>query len=277
MGGRAESQLGQKEADVPDVVPRSIVDTHAHLADPAFEGDLEAVLDRARQAGVEAVVAVSEDYEDAERVLALARSHPMLRPALGLYPGRAAPGRADRVVWLIRERRAELVGIGEVGLDHWLAKDEEARGEQRRSLERFVDLALELDLPLNVHSRSAGREVIDLLVARGARRVQLHAFDGRASTAQAAVEAGFLFSVPPSIVRSQQKRKLLRRLPLECLLLESDSPVLGPVAGERNEPAKVLDAAREVALLKGIALEEVLLAAAANTRRLYGDLAGSRG
>jgi TatD DNase family protein len=252
-------------------MPAAIVDTHAHLADSAFERDLPEVLERARMAGLTAVVVVSEDVRDAERCLLLAREHSMLLPAAGLYPGGIEPGELSRMEALIRERRADLVAIGEVGLDHWIAKEEEAREAQRHALERLVDLSLELDLPLNVHSRSAGRQVIELLLARGARRVQLHAFDGRASTAEPAVEAGYFFSVPPSIARSEQKRKLVRRLPLDCLLLESDSPVLGPSPGERNEPANVLIAAREVATLKGISLAEVLEATTANARRLYGD------
>lgn len=251
-----------------------IVDTHAHLADPAFALDLDAVLDRARDAGVAAVVVVSEDLADARQVLELSRRHPMLLPALGTYPGRLGPGEVDGMVALIRERRDDLVAIGEVGLDHWIAKEEEAQEAQRQALGRFVELSLELDLPLNVHSRSAGREVIELLIARGARRVQLHAFDGRASTAAPAVEAGYLFSVPPSVVHSPQKRKLVRLLPLACLLLESDSPVLGPSPGERNEPANVLLAARDVASLKGVSLEEVLQVTTANARRLYGGRVG---
>ncbi len=248
-----------------------IVDTHAHLADPVFDGDRAAVLERARQAGVMAVVVVCESLAEARRVLALADEHPMVLPALGLYPGKGDLAEAKRLAALIRERRERIAAIGEVGLDYWLAKDAPARGAQAVIFERFVELSLEMDLPLNVHSRSAGREVIELLVRRGARRVQLHAFDGRASSAQPALEAGFYLSVPPSVVRSQQKRKLVRHLPLDRLLLETDSPVLGPTAGDRNEPANALVAAREVAAIKGVSLEAVLEAALRNARALYGD------
>jgi TatD DNase family protein len=87
------------------------------------------------------------------------------------------------------------------------------------------------------------------------------------------VEAGFFFSVPPSVVRSVQKQKLVRRLPLSCLLLETDSPVLGAVPGERNEPANLVQSLRAIAELKGVAEEAVAQAVAENTRRLYGDLA----
>ncbi len=109
-------------------------------------------------------------------------------------------------------------------------------------------VALELDLPLNVHSRATGRRTIELLLGRGARRVQLHAFDGRAATAEPAVEAGYFFSVPPSIARSRQKQKLVRRLPLDRLLVETDSPVLGPEPEERNEPLNATVSVREIAV-----------------------------
>ncbi|MFW6181765.1 MAG: TatD family hydrolase, partial [Spirochaetota bacterium] len=124
--------------------------------------------------------------------------------------------------------------------------------------------------PLNVHSRSAGRHAVALLLEERARRVQMHAFDGKVSAALQGVEAGFLFSVPPSVVRSRQKQKLARALPLDALLLESDSPVLGPVPGERNEPANLLIAADAVAGLRGLPRERVLEAAAENATRLYG-------
>jgi TatD DNase family protein len=175
---------------------------------------------------------------------------------------------------LIRDRREELVAIGEVGLDHWQVKQEDRREIQREILTRFVRLSEELDLPLNVHSRSAGRHVVALLLDRNARRVQLHAFDGKPATALPAVEAGYFFSIPPSVVRSRQKQKLVRRLPLSCLLLETDSPVLSAVPGERNEPARLRIALQAIAELKGLAEEEVAESVTANTLRLYGQALG---
>jgi TatD DNase family protein len=127
-----------------------------------------------------------------------------------------------------------------------------------------------LDLPLNVHSRSAGRHVIDILRARKAKRVQLHAFDGKFGTAMPAVEAGYFFSVPPSVVRSRQKQKLVKNLPLSCLMVESDSPVLGPDPGERNEPANTVRAIEAIAQLKGETVQSVAEAVFENTNRLYG-------
>ena len=141
---------------------------------------------------------------------------------------------------------------------------------QRAALTRLAELALALDLPLNVHSRSAGRHTLDLLLARGARRVLMHAFDGKAGHALRGAEAGYVFSIPPSIVRSPQKQKLVRALPLEALALETDSPVLGPTAGERNEPANARIALRAIAEIKCLAEDRIAEAAEANTRRVFG-------
>ena len=173
------------------------------------------------------------------------------------------------MVDFIRQNRSRLVAIGEVGLDHWKVQDSEERELQREIFARFISLSLELDLPLNVHSRSAGEPTIRLLLELGAKRVLLHAFDGRDATALPAVEAGYYFSIPPSIVRSPQKQKLVRRLPLQCLLLETDSPVLGPIPGERNEPANLIVALKAVAEIKGIAEEEARRAVLENAERLF--------
>lgn len=249
-----------------------LVDTHAHLCDPSFTDDREAVLERARRAGVGAVIAVAETLAESERNLELADRHPeILRPAAGLFPTRLDPDQASAVEALIRRQRSRLVAIGEVGLDLWKIQEPRQRALQREIFIRFIELSLELDLPLNVHSRAAGRPTIELLLERGARRVQLHAFDGRAAKALPAVEAGFFFSVPPSVVRSPQKQKLVRRLPLSCLLLETDSPVLGALAGERNEPANVAISLRAIAEIKRLSPDEVARAATHNTKRLYGE------
>jgi TatD DNase family protein len=247
-----------------------LIDCHAHLGDSVFDVDRREVLARARASGVAGVVAVGETFEDAERNLRLADEHAEILPAAGLFPTYLDFGQAGRVEALIRERRDRWIAIGEVGLDHWKVKKDADREVQREIFTRFVRLSLELDLPLNIHSRSAGRQVIEVLLQREARRVQLHAFDGKPASAMPAVEAGYFFSVPPSIVRSRQKQKLVRRLPLSCLLLETDSPVLAAEPGERNEPAHVRISLEAIAELKGVAEEEVAEAVTANTERLFG-------
>ena len=248
-----------------------LVDAHAHLCDPVFDPDRDEVLRRAAEAGVGSVILVGEDLNDARRNIELAEGNSMLKPAAGLYPAILDQAQAEDLQRLIRKERDRLVAIGEVGLDYWVVKEETDRELQREIFKGFIALSLELDLPLNVHSRSAGRHAVSLLLDCGASRVQMHAFDGKASAALPAVEAGFYFSIPPSVVRSRQKQKLVKNLPLSCLLVETDSPVLGPTPDERNEPANVRISINAIVEIKKVSEAEVIEAVTENTRRLYGD------
>jgi TatD DNase family protein len=250
----------------------SIVDTHAHLCSPEFTRDLGEVLSRAQAAGVGAVIAVGETLADATRNLELSEQYPIIWPAAGLYPTVLDFRQAETMHDFVRQHRLRLSAIGEVGLDHWAVQEEIDRELQRDIFKGFIGLAREMDLPLNVHSRSAGRHVIGLLLESGSVRVQLHAFDGKASTALPAVEAGYYFSIPTSVVRSRQKQKLVKQLPLSCLLVETDSPVLGPNPNVRNEPANLPLAVKAIAQIKGLPEPQILEAIAANTLRLYGAL-----
>jgi TatD DNase family protein len=246
-----------------------LFDAHAHLAAAEFAGDLPEVLVRAAAVGVRGIVAVGETLEEAERTLALADRHSLAKPAAGLYPTVLDLDAAQAVVDFVRRHAAHLVALGEVGLDHWVVKDEAGWMIQEEILEKFVDLSNELALPLNVHSRSSGRRCIAFLRERRARHVLLHAFDGKAAAAVDGVRAGYFFSIPPSVVRSAQKQKLVRSLPLDHILLETDSPVLGPDPSLRNEPMNVLIACQAVAHLKGLPPEEVAQITTENARRLF--------
>lgn len=249
--------------------PLPLVDVHAHLYDEAFERDLQEVIDRAKRRGVLAVLTVSETLEEAQQILSLAKRYPIIKPCAGLYPTILDTEAAEKMAAFIRQHREELVAIGEVGLDYWRVKDDAGRKTQREILARHIALGKELDLPLNVHSRSAGRYAIALLREHSAQRVLMHAFDGKAAAAMAGVEAGYYFSIPPSVVRSPQKRRMVKHLPLERLLLESDSPVLAPSKNERNEPQNVWLACAQIATIKGLNIKEVAEVTTENARRLF--------
>jgi TatD DNase family protein len=254
-----------------------LVDTHVHLCDPVFDPDRQDVLARARRSGVGAVLAVGETLQDAAANLELSESYAEVLPAAGLYPANADMSKAEEMCAFIRRERARLAAIGEVGLDFRITESASEQELQREVFRMFIRLSLELDLPLNVHSRSAGRYAAALLLEEGAKRVQMHAFDGKAGSAAPAVEAGFFFSVPPSVSRSRQKQKLVKQLPLSCLLLETDAPVLGPSPEERNEPANLTVSLQAVAEIKDVPEEQVREAVVENTARLYGNLGGNTG
>ncbi|MCZ6473694.1 MAG: TatD family hydrolase [SAR324 cluster bacterium] len=257
-----------------------MIDCHTHLTSSDFDADRDAVLARAEAAGVRRIAVVGQDARENRAVRELTRGDARLLCFMGLHPDRFAdrgplPEEEEvaRTVAEIREAVPDLAGIGEVGLDYWLCRDEARREAQRAAFTTLIDLAMECTLPLNVHSRSAGHYTIDLLLALGAGQVLMHAFDGKASHALRGAEAGFVFSIPPSIVRSQQKQKLVRALPMEALGLETDSPVLGPTREERNEPANVAVSVRAIAEIKNLSEQEVRERTSENALRVFG-LAG---
>lgn len=253
----------------------NLVDAHAHICDPDFDQDRTDVLARANKAGVAAIVTVGETLADARRNMELVQIHPMLKAAAGLFPTILDPNQADEMVTFIRQNHLRLVAIGEVGLDYWVVKEDSEKELQREIFRRFMVLSRELNLPLNVHSRSAGRHAVALLLENNAARVQMHAFDGKAAAALPAVEAGYFFSIPPSVIRSRQKQKLVKQLPLSCLLVETDSPVLGPDPQTRNEPSNLSISIQAIAKLKAIPEAVVIEAVVENTHRLYGKIDAS--
>jgi len=249
-----------------------LIDTHTHLCDSVFDHDRSDILMRARSAGIERVISVSEDLADARRNLGLAHQFSLIKPAAGLYPSNLDIDKALQLCDFIRQEQTNLIAIGEVGLDYWIVKEEPQRQIQKHIFSLFIELSIDLDLPLNVHSRSAGKHAISMLLDKGAKKVQLHAFDGKTGVALPAVEAGYYFSIPPSVIRSRQKRKLVKALPLSSLLLETDSPVLGPVPNERNEPANITFALDAVSEIKKVNKTEIVEKIYYNTKSLYGDL-----
>ncbi|XP_070179945.1 putative deoxyribonuclease TATDN3 isoform X2 [Littorina saxatilis] len=267
-----------------------LVDVHTHLTDEEFTQDIDDVISKAKEAGLAAVVAVSESAADFTKVLALADRYPdFVAPCLGLHPvqkvtegGEGAFGERSVSVkefedaeHLLEEHSHRLTAIGEIGLDftpRW-CKTPEDKAAQREVLSRQVKLAQKHDLPINVHSRSAGQPTINLLKDLGASKVLLHAFDGRASVALSGVQCGYYFSVPPSICRSPQKQKLVSAVPLSNVLLETDSPVLGPDRTVRNVPANVNISCEWIAQIKKVSVDEVREITTQNAIKLFPTLA----
>ncbi len=251
-----------------------LIDCHAHINLQNFDIDRDAILQDAKKSGVTAILDSGGTYSECKKVLELAQKFKILKPSLGWHPAQVDLEEAKRTLEFIRGA-AEVRGcggaIGEIGLDYWVLKEAQAasRELQAQIFKMFIDLAKELNLPIVTHSRSAGKRVIEILEQEKVERVCMHAFDGKFGSAQRGVELGYYFSIPPSIVRSEQKQKLVKNLPLENLLLESDSPVLGPRADERNVPANIKIAADKIAEIKKIALEEVIKATTKNARKLF--------
>ncbi|KAI8593253.1 hypothetical protein BDZ88DRAFT_136801 [Geranomyces variabilis] len=257
-----------------------LIDCHAHLQSANFPFLHNTIAD-ARAAGVSAILNVSETLTDCAQVLELATTHPILRPCIGLHPVQPATGKSvtladlPAVLTLISDNAERIVAVGEVGLDfspHVLStslgtRDEE-KAVQREVFLTQARLAASLGLPVNVHSRQAGHYAIAAMVEAGVGGL-LHAFDGKVAHAMKGVQNGFFFSIAPSIVRSEHLRKLVRAVPLDHLVLETDSPALGPVSGVANMPMNVRIACEEVAKIKGITVEDTAKMTTANAIKCF--------
>ncbi len=242
-----------------------MIDVHCHLTAPEFEGRVESLVSEAMASGVKALITSGQGYRDSLNALKLT-SMSGVYASLGVPPYEL--GGHEEVMELLRKNRNRVVAVGEVGLDYWRA-GRDTWETQRRVFREFIALAKELDLPLIIHSRSAGKYAIEILLEEGVERAVMHAFDGAASHAVRAAEHGIMFSIPPSIARSPQKQKLVKRVPLENLLLESDSPALAPNPGQVNHPRNVKVSAEWISRLKGIELGKVLEALWENTLRVF--------
>ena len=244
-----------------------IIDTHCHLEEPEFAVDSDEVIQRAVRLGVHMITsAIQEDTWN--RALDISASHDSVSVALGLDPDLCHQIQSAKD--FIKVKREQLIALGEVGLDHYRERDHKKREDQEESFRQMIELATEIDLPLQVHSRSAGRKALETLTNMEAKNVQMHAFDGKASLARvASTEHGYYFSIPASVVRSAQKRKLVKAVDIERILVETDSPVLGPDRESRNEPMNVWVALREVALILRREEEEMREILLENKLRLY--------
>ncbi|RDE17825.1 MAG: hypothetical protein C4K49_00800 [Candidatus Thorarchaeota archaeon] len=250
-----------------------VIDTHCHLESEEFQADLPGVIERATSSGVWMITSGISPSGWPE-CLRIVSSYPSVYAAVGLEPDRYTD--LELALAWIHKNSSAIVAVGETGLDHYLVREHEQRLEQEAAFRALTQLAIELRLPVQVHSRSAGRRALEVLAGTDAGKVHMHAFDGKASLARdASRNLGYYFSVPTSVVRSPQKRKLVKAVEYERLLLETDSPVLGADSRTRNEPANVWIALREVASILGRDIEEVRLAILENTRRLY-PLVGSK-
>jgi TatD DNase family protein len=268
-----------------------LTDTHCHLDFEKFDSDREAVIDRAREAGVARILIPSITLKSSREAVKLAESRPMLYAAIGIHP-------TDSLTWdpqtvpVLRELAAsfKVVAVGEIGLDYYW--DTAPHDHQRKVLRKQLDLAGELSLPVVIHMREKGDadhgpcaedllEIIQAWVSDLRRRSSplverpgvLHSFAGNLATAQAAIRFGFCIGVtgPVTYKNARQRQQVISALPLESLLIETDAPFLAPQShrGTRNEPAFVGEIADKIAQLHSRNLEDVAAVSSANATRLF--------
>ena len=250
-----------------------LADSHAHIDDERFDADREEVVARALAAGVSLIVNIGADMASSTRSVALAEKYPGIYAAVGMHPHDSqAMQEADYRQLERWTTHPKVVAIGEIGLDYHY--DLSPRPVQKEVFLRQLDLARKTGKPFIIHEREAHADMMDIIrnAARGLNGV-FHCFSGSVETAREYLKMGFYISVagPVTFPKSVKTKEVAKAVPLDRLLVETDSPYLTPqpFRGKRNEPAYVRLVAEEIANLRDISLAELAVATTANVRRLF--------
>ena len=264
-------------------------DTHCHLDFNKFDPDRDEVLRRAEEAGVTRILIPGTSLTSSRSAVELAECHPGLYAAIGIHPTEIGTLQVDTLAGLhkLASESPKIVAVGEIGLDYYW--DTSPHDVQQHLLTAQLNLAAELCLPVVIHFREKGdapdgdcaRDLLKLLGewVAGLRSGKspladrpgvLHSFSGSLETARAAIRFGFFLGVTGPVTYRKDRQELVRQLPLENLLIETDAPFLAPhpQRGKRNEPAYVRLIADKIALLHSCSIEEVAAATSQNARRL---------
>ncbi len=252
-----------------------LVDSHCHLDFSSFDDDREAVIARARAAGVAVMQTIATRLSTFPRALAIAKAHEGVYCSVGVHPHNVADEPPVTVDALLRAAEApEVIGIGETGLDYYY--DHSPRAAQRASFRVHIAAARESGLPVIVHTRAADDDTIAILedeAGKGAFPGLIHCFSTDKKVAEAAINIGLYVSISGIVTfkKAEALRAAVRDLPLERLLVETDAPYLAPAPyrGKRNEPAYVVETAARLAAELGVGADALARATTANFFALF--------
>jgi TatD DNase family protein len=242
-----------------------MIDVHAHLCFPQFDSDIEDVVEKAKQE-IDGVIVSSARLDEGVKVLELVKKHPgFLFATLGYHPTEGTD--FEGVLKLIDKNPDRIVGVGEAGLDYHWEEDLRRRDAQKVIFARFIDSAEKHRLPLVIHSWDAEPDCFHMVKDRKVQCV-FHCYSGSIELAKQIVERGFWISFSTQICFSKHHRKLIKSIPLDSLLLETDSPFLGPER-HRNLPWNIKLSAEKIAQEKGVMKETVLEKAKENAIKAF--------
>ncbi len=250
-----------------------IIDTHCHLYWKDYNEDRDAVIERARQVGVERLLVVGTNLETSRSCFEICEGRPGLYPTAGIHP-HDAEGVSDETLASIRElcARPECVGVGESGLAYF--KQYSPREDQRRIFRRHLEWALELDKPIIIHARDAHQDTVELLRETPGVRGVMHCYTMGSAELAPYLEMGLYISFSGVVTypKNTANREAAGEVPSDRLLVETDCPFLAPQGkrGKRNEPALVVDVLDCVARTRGVETEELALATTNNAIQLFG-------
>ena len=257
------------------------IDTHCHLQFPQYDTDRDAVIKRARGAGI-GTICVGTDLETSRHAVQLAQQNDDMWASVGLHPNDVAKGKYDEKDYESLLHDPKIVALGEIGLDYYRQTDEAKQDLQEEIFRR--QLALAGNLPCIIHCRdphrrsegeaSAHKRMIEILQEHKTAHGVIHSFNGTREEPDVYIEEGWYIGLNGIITFSTEYGDMVRHLPVESILLETDAPYLSPVPyrGQRNEPLQIMDIATWIAVIKGITLEDLKARTLANTLQCFGGI-----
>ncbi|WHX75458.1 TatD family hydrolase [Bacillus safensis] len=251
-----------------------LFDTHAHLNAEQYNEDLEQVIERAKSEKVEKIVVVGFDRPTITRAMELIEEYDFIYAAIGWHPVDAIDMTDEDLAWIKDlSQHEKVVAIGEMGLDYYW--DKSPKDVQKEVFRRQIALAKEVKLPIVIHNRDATEDVVTILKEEGAAEVGgiMHCFTGSLETAKACMEMNFYISFggPVTFKNAKKPKEVVKEIPSDKLLIETDCPYLTPVPfrGQRNEPSYVKYIAEQIAELREISFEELAELTTKNAKKVF--------
>lgn len=249
------------------------IDSHAHLDDPQLAIEIDTILERALGKNIRYIITIGQDVNTSKAATALAQKYPNLFATIGIHPHEAKTATPESYP-VLRElaKESKVVAIGEIGLDYHY--DHSPRDIQNNVFRESMSLACDLNLPVVIHTREAEVDTISVLQEFRGRVVGvMHCFSGNQDMLHKSLDLGYYISIagPVTIKKSLELQELVKQIPDDRLLIETDCPYLAPVPfrGKRNEPAYVIHTAEKIAELRNTTLEEIGNITSENAKRLF--------
>lgn len=250
-----------------------LFDTHAHLIDGRYDEDREKLIRELPSNGIAYMIECAASEEDSIRAAALAREHSFIYAAVGVHPHSAKEwGPKTKEVLKTLTTQRKVVAIGEAGLDYHY--DFSPRDIQKEVFRKQIELSIEVNLPLIIHTREATKDTLDIIFEYPEAKCLFHCYSGSVETAERLLEKGYYLALGGTVTFKNAKKtqEVAKVVPISHLVIETDSPYLAPTPhrGERNTPAYVRYVAEKIAELRGVDAEEIAAQTTENAKRFFG-------
>ena len=244
----------------------TFIDIHSHL-----EMCQDEIIDNAKKANVKIILTCGIDIKTNRKALELSKKFQEVKACLGIYPTDSlnlTDKELNEEINFIKQNKNKIIGIGEVGLDQ-KEKDQSTLEKQKKTFQKFINLARELNIPIVIHSRKAEAEAIELLEKSEYKKIIMHCFNGNLKLVKKIIENGWFLSIPTNVKHAEHFQKVIELTPIEQLFCETDSPFLHPDKKFPNEPANVVESYKKIAEIKKLSLKEVEKKIEENFKRLF--------